>query len=90
MRTTADHVLRHLLRAEPAELDQVPDGDPNKLIQDRRLTEHHHCLRCPSPARVAYIANCWPAGRRWVDLCPWCNRWFVLEHARLYAWAEAL
>jgi hypothetical protein len=67
--------LVRLLKAEPTLLDATPIGDPVALINHRTRDEIHACLRCPSTARVAYLADCGVHGQRFVDLCPPCARW---------------
>lgn len=68
--------LVRLLKAEPTLLDPAPAGDPSTLINHRVRDEIHTCLRCPSQARVAFLADCGEHGQRWLDLCPPCESWF--------------
>jgi hypothetical protein len=67
--------LVRLLKAEPTLLDRAPDGDPVALINHRTKDEVHTCLRCPSQARTALLADCGMHGQRFVDLCPPCFIW---------------
>lgn len=79
MTTLAEGMLM-LLKAEPTLLPPVYGdtefrGTSLHWMIEQRRHQSHSCLRCPAPARVAYVAHL--DKDRWIDLCPACSEWLM-------------
>ncbi len=74
-RNLADGMLL-LFKANPTLLPAAPDVFDGRMIEHRRKDEVHACLRCPSRAHTAYVAET-ELGNRWIDLCWPCATWMI-------------